>query len=154
MKSKKRGSFQSGIQYLTLIMVLIFSAQLHAKTFFMDEPEEPPSSYFSNDDIRSEKITDEDIKPAKDFGRKHRLVTDYLNSPSDPVAADAKWDSEKILQVGVIRRSYGDLDYAGHICRLIIASKLKPWGITVRIIYLPSLIAFDRLEMLVEHQCA
>ncbi|MGH1430981.1 MAG: hypothetical protein ACRBB4_07680 [Neptuniibacter sp.] len=145
--------FFTRFTHITVAILLTLSTQVGAKTFFMTE-DKPADSYYSNDDIRTEEITGKNQKPAKDFGKKHRLVADYLNSPNDPVAADAHWDSENILQVGVIRRSQGDLDYAGHVCRLVVASKLKPQGIKVRIIYLPSLVAFGRLETLVEHQCA
>ncbi len=138
---------------MAFAILLALSTPVGAKTFFMQE-HKPADSYYSNDDVRTEEITDKNRKPVKDFGKKHSLVADYLNSKNDSVAADARWDSETLLQVGVIRRSYGDLDYAGHVCRLIVASKLKPQGIKVRIIYLPSLVAFGRLETLVEHQCA
>lgn len=138
---------------MAFVILLVLSTPVGAKTFFMQE-HKPADSYYSNDDVRTEEITGNNRKPVKDFGKKHSLVTDYLNSKNDPVAADARWDSETLLQVGVIRRSYGDLDYAGHVCRLVVASKLKPQGIKVRIIYLPSLVAYGRLETLVEHQCA
>lgn len=154
----KRGKFQSAllqlvVPILVVPMLLIFSTQLSAKTFFMQE-EKPADSYYSNDDIRSEEITGKKGNNGKDYGSKHRLVTDYLNSKNDPIAADARWDTEKIIRVGVIRRSQGNLDYAYKVCKLIIASKLKPQGMTVRIIYLPSLVAFDRLETLIEYECA
>lgn len=149
----KRGTLQSALRQLVLSLLLICSTQLSAKTFFMQE-EKPADSYYSNDDIRSEEITGKEQTKTKDYSSKHRLVTDYLNSKSDPIAADARWDTEKIIRVGVIRRSQGNLDYAFKVCKLIIASKLKPQGMSVRIIYLPSLVAFDRLETLIEYQCA
>ena len=141
-------------QSLTFILLsLLLSTQASATAFFIDEPKKP-SSYYSNDDVRSEKIDNSKQQTGKNYSRKHRKVAGYLNSNQDPVAAEAKWESEKILRVGVIRRSLADEAYANRVCDLMSAYQMPNQGMTVRIIYLPNLVAFHRLETLVEHQCA
>lgn len=138
---------------LKILLALMLSNQATATAFFIDEPEKP-SGYYSNDDVRSEKIGDKEEQTDKQYSRKHSKVAGYLNSNQDPVAAEAKWESEKILRVGVIRRSLANKAYASRVCDLMLAYQMSNQGVTVRIIYLPNLVAFHRLETLVEHQCA
>ncbi|MCP4596369.1 hypothetical protein [Neptuniibacter sp.] len=91
---------------------------------------------------------------AKTYSKKHQQVAGFLNSKNAPKTADAKWVSEDVLQIGVIRRSFADKDYAQKICGAISAFNLSNKSKTVRIIFLPSLVTSNRLELLVQHQCS
>lgn len=149
-KCNEKTSHRSLIFFL---VALLSSSQALATAFFIDEPKKP-NGYYNNEDVRSEKIDSQNVEKGKNYSRKHRKVAGYLNSNQDPVAAEAKWESEKILRVGVIRRSLADEAYANRVCDLMSAYQMPNQGMTVRIIYLPNLVAFHRLETLVEHQCA
>ncbi|WP_415903487.1 hypothetical protein ACMXYR_07175 [Neptuniibacter sp. QD29_5] len=116
----------------------------------MDKDEEPPSGYYNNDGQRSEIIKSK--KSKQSFSKKHKKVADYLNSDQEPLASDVKWTSKKALQIGVIQR-YRTEDYAKYACKVIDAFNLESKGVKVRVIFLPHLVAYNRLELLAEHKC-
>ncbi|WP_415903810.1 hypothetical protein ACMXYW_09170 [Neptuniibacter sp. QD48_55] len=136
---------------LSLLLAVLISPQVSAKTFFMDEEDELPSGYYNNEDLRSEKIKSPKAKK-KNYSRKHKKIADYLNSDKEPLASDTKWTSKKVLQIGVIKQ-YRTEEYAKYACRVIDAFDMESEGVKVRIIFLPNLVAYNRLELLAEHKC-
>ncbi|WP_415894684.1 hypothetical protein ACMXYQ_10070 [Neptuniibacter sp. PT34_22] len=136
---------------LSLLLAVLISPQVSAKTFFMDEEEELPSGYYNNEDLRSEKIKSSKAKK-KNYSRKHNQIAEYLNSYKEPLASDVKWSSEKALQIGVIKR-YRTEEYAKYACKVIDAFDMESEGVKVRIIFLPNLVTYNRLELLAEHKC-
>lgn len=138
-----------------LLLILACSTQLNAQTFFFERPTKKPSGYYNNnEDLRSERMDSSKHQPeAKTYSKNHLQVANFLDSKNAPKTAKAKWVSEDVLQIGVIRRSFANKEYAQKICGAISAFKLPNKDKTVRIIFLPSLVANNRLELLVEHQC-
>ncbi|WP_415894166.1 hypothetical protein ACMXYN_07290 [Neptuniibacter sp. PT8_73] len=126
------------------------SPQVSAKTFFMDKDEDPPSGYYNNDGQRNEIIKSNESK--RNFSRKHKKIADYLNSDKEPLASDTKWTSKKVLQIGVIKQ-YRTEEYAKYACKVIDAFDMESEGVKVRVIFLPNLVAYNRLELLAEHKC-
>lgn len=135
---------------LSLLWAVLISPQVSAKTFFMDKDEAPPSGYYNNEGQRNEIIKSK--KSKQSFSRKHKKIADYMNSDQEPLASDVKWTSKKALQIGVIQR-YRTEDYAKYACNVIDAFNLESKGVKVRVIFLPHLVAYNRLELLAEHQC-
>lgn len=137
---------------LSILMASLISPYASAKTFFMDDEETPPSGYYNNEDIRTEKINSSKVKK-KSYSRKHNKIAEYLNSDKEPLASDVKWSSEKALQIGVIKK-YRVKEYAQYACKVIDAFNMESKGVKVRVIFLPNLVAYNRLELLAEHKCA
>jgi len=141
---------------LLFLMIFASSTQLNAQTFFFERAPQKPSGYYNNnEEIRSERMDASKHEPdVKAYSKQHQQVAGFLNSKNAPKTADAKWVSENLLQIGVIRRSFADKEYAQKICGAISAFNLPNKGKSVRIIFLPSLVANNRLELLVKHQCS
>jgi len=135
---------------LSLLLAVLISPQVSANAFFMDEEDKPPSGYYNNEGQRNEVIKSK--KSKQSFSRKHKKVADYLNSDKEPLASDAKWTSKKVLQIGVIKQ-YRTEEYAEYACKVIDAFNLDSKGIKVRIIFLPHLVAYNRLDLLAEYKC-
>lgn len=143
------------LKSLLLLLIFACSTQLNAQTFFFERAPQKPSGYYNNnEEIRSERMDASKHEPdVKAYSKQHQQVAGFLNSKNAPKTADAKWVSEDVLQIGVIRRSFANKEYAQKICGAISAFELPKKGKTVRIIFLPSLVANNRLELLVEHPC-
>lgn len=136
---------------LLLIFLLAGSSQLQAKTFF--EPStEKPSGYFNNEAVRQERIDHTKVAPTKHFSEKHRLVSDFFNSDKDQAATHTEWESRHLLRIGVVRRSLNKKVYSAYACDVVSAAGLS--NTVIRIIYLPSLIASQQLDILHEQQCS
>lgn len=145
-------SLRTTLHYFGLIGLALLSSNSNAIDLFTGEKKRP-SFYFSNDEIRHEEVKTIE-QPNHHISKKHTKVADYFNSKQEPVATDAFWESEYILRIGVVRRSLADKAYAAHVCSIISSSGLTSGKMKVRIIYLPALAAFDRLELLIEHKCS
>lgn len=152
MSRTRQGTQLVAFKTILLILCLHVSSSICAKTFF--EPStEKPSGYYNNDGIRQESIDNSKQRPIRHFSDQHKLVIDYLNSNKDSVATHAEWETKTLLRVGVVRRSLKKIDYSNYTCELITAAGINNKNITVRIIYLPSLIASQQLDILSEKKC-
>lgn len=152
-RSKNRKFFsKSRNRFILFLLAIVCTTPSYAQTFFLQGEVKKPSGYYNNEDVRSEKIKQKAAQSSA-FSRNHRNVANFLNSPNEPVAAEAVWMTEKTLRIGVISRARVDTNYVNAVCNLINANNLPRKGTTVRVIYLPNLIAYNRLETLVEHSC-
>ena len=152
MSKARQGTQLIAFKTILLILSLFVSSNICAKTFF--EPStEKPSGYFNNDGIRQESIDNSKQRPIKHYSEQHKLVIDYLNSDQDSVATHAEWETKTLLRIGVVRRSLKKTAYSNYTCELVSAAGINNKNITVRIIYLPSLIASQQLDILSEKKC-
>ncbi len=152
MSRPRHGTQLVAFKTTLLILCLHVSSSICAKTFF--EPStEKPSGYYNNDGIRQESIDNSKQRPIRHFSDQHKLVIDYLNSNKDSVATHAEWETKTLLRIGVVRRSLKKTAYSNYTCELITAAGINNKKITVRIIYLPSLIASQQLDILSEKKC-
>jgi len=152
MSRTRQGRHLIALKTILLIFSLFVGTNIYAKTFF--EPStEKPSGYYNNDRIRQESIDNSKKRSIRHFSDQHKLVIDYLNSKQDNVATHAEWETKTLLRIGVVRRSLKKTAYSNYSCELISAAGINNKNITVRIIYLPSLIASKQLDILSEQKC-
>ena len=145
-------SLNNATRLVLFILSLSLSHTTFSNTFFITD-EKKASGYYNTETIRSERIKQLDAKQARHYSNKHKLIANHLTSHADSVAIEAKWDTAKILRVGVIRRSLANKDYATNICNITRSYGLSNENVSVKIIHLPSLLVYKRLELLIEHKC-
>lgn len=138
---------------LFLTLVLLSSTNSTAKTFFESNTPKP-SGYFNNEEIRQEKIDSSKQVPTVHYSQEHKRVSDYFNSGKDQLATHTEWESKTVLRIGIIKRRFKQNDYLEYACQVVSASGLSENKVTIRMIYLPSLIATQQLNVLVEKSCS
>ncbi len=90
----------------------------------------------------------------KSFGAEYDRVIKTLQSTEETDAMDAFWQSNELLQVGVIKHNKSYDEYAQHICNTIIRTELPTKNITINVIDLKQLVQTQKLVVIGTTQCS
>ena len=142
----------NAIRLLTCCLFLFLTQSAFSKTFFSSD-EKKSFGYYNTETIRSEKIEQLETDQNYHYSTQHKRIANHLVNHEYSIATEAKWTTSKTLRIGVIRRSLADEDYAISACKIIRTYGLEDEGISIKIIYLPSLLVYQRLELLIEQKC-